>query len=91
VLAQLKKKYEGRAVFLSLTTEPKDTPATIAEHFPTELHYARASDAAWVKLLAMGGRQQVVPTHALIQADGNVLEVLEGAGGVEDAIERLVD
>jgi hypothetical protein len=90
VLVQLKNKYAGKIEFISLTIEPDDTAAKIADGFPAELHYARASLDAWASFLNMGGKNQSVPTHALIKPDGDLHVVLEGSKGLEDAVAQLV-
>lgn len=90
MLAALKEEYAGRIVFISLTVEPEDSAEKISQRFPAELHYARASIDAWTSLLRMGGKQQsVVPTHALIESDGSVAEVLEGSNRLEDSVANL--
>ena len=91
-IAELKQHYGDRVVFLSLTIEPKDTPEIIAEEVPAKgLTFARASDAAWTKLMAMGGMESgTIPAHVFIKADGQVWATIIGGRGVEDAVKAIL-
>jgi hypothetical protein len=92
VLANLKEQYGDKVVFLSLTVEPQDTAEKIAEKVrQPSLTYARASDAAWKKLMTMGGEDAgPIPAHVFMTADGNVSKAIVGGDGVEDAVKAIL-
>ena len=93
MLAQLKREYGDRVTFLSLTVEPQDSPTSIEGKLGTStgLVFARASEAAWQKLMPMGGEEAgVIPAHVLITAKGEVSRAIIGGDGLADAIKALL-